>query len=109
MKKIVAILLVVALMSAMFVLPAHAHEVEETEITPRAVWCQVCSQPVVKKTSTYTTSWYSVRNCEAWPSSHMHRDHVYVTWYICTNSVCTKYNQVQQRTTQITSTDCSNS
>ena len=109
MKKIVAILLAITLMSALFIVPAHAHEVEETEIMPRAGWCNVCSQPALYQSSYRDGSWFSVNNCEAWPSSHMHRYTYLDSWYICTNSDCGAYNDVQQKTSRVISTTCSNS
>ena len=112
MKKIVAILLVVALMSAMFVVPAHAHEAEETEIVPRSIWCDYCGGPTVQRTSSKVIrDWYDVDGCTNDPLTHKHKITEYYTWYICTTYGCKAYNNnnYQQHKTTRTITSCASS
>ena len=101
MKKIVAILLVVALMSAMFVVPAHAHEVEETEIMPRARFCQECSGPCRSATSQSNVVWNeTVHGCTNKPGvTHKHGYYYIYSYYVCTSTGCPAYNSTWQYTT----------
>lgn len=99
MKKIVAILLVVALMSAMFVVPAHAHEVEEGAST-YAYACYGCG---ARLTNPYTRqlsyTWVDVPNCTNSVSAHKHKKILMESYYVC--SMCA-YSARQYTTTYYT-------
>ena len=89
MKKIVAILLVVALMSAMFVVPAHAHETEgvSPRVAPDA--CPRCQSDLTQVTRTYPKG-VTVSNCPVYDYSHNHTEYYKNSILrICTNSSCT--------------------
>lgn len=86
MKKIVAILLVIALMSAMFVVPAHAHEAEEA--SARASTCPRCGEWMEYRTNEYSRNYYDYPGCTNNAMTHKHYDVTYVRYYICTKSGC---------------------
>ena len=88
MKKIVAILLVVALMSAMFVVPAHAHEADA--VTPRSKLCDDlggCKQPLAHRTTNATRT-ILVARCSNESVSHTHTQRGVLDFYICVNAKC---------------------
>ena len=91
MKKIVAILLVVALMSAMFVVPAHAHEGEEA--TPYSYACtnRACARNLIPKTRT-EKSYFSYPGCTNNSMTHNHYYVVRYRYYVCNNANCSLYN-----------------
>ena len=85
MKKIIAILLVITLMSALFVVPAHAHEVEETA-TPYALACPRCGSNLITKTTDVdeNTVWdQTVQGCTNNPMTHLHGYYYRYTYYDC--------------------------
>ena len=82
MKKIVAILLVVALMSAMFVVPAHAHEGEEA--TPYAYVCARCDSTMIRYTDT-EKDYYDYLGCTNNAMTHKHYDSRTYVYYYCSN------------------------
>ena len=93
MKKIVAILLVVALMSAMFVVPAHAHETEGVSpcVAPDA--CPRCQSDYTQYTTTYGKV-VSVRYCDYDTHEHNHIEYYKNTILRkCINPAC-KYEYV---------------
>ena len=95
MKKIIAILLAITLMSAMFVVPAHAHEAEETEIMPRAMLCDDpggCNKAMAYRENEVSRSTSLVPTCEKVYGGHYHTSIVYRRYYICVNSACRYYN-----------------
>ena len=81
MKKIVAILLVVALMSAMFVVPAHAHE--GNDIMPRAPLCIICKQPMNRVTQEIDRNYYDYPGCTNNAMTHKHYDRHMESFYTC--------------------------
>ena len=93
MKKIVAILLVVALMSAMFVVPAYAHEAEEA--SARAVLCDDpggCGEWLEYRTvSNGSKVYYNVDGCTNNALTHRHYDWPVKRYYVCTNTACRYY------------------
>lgn len=92
MKKIIAILLVVTLMSALFIVPAHAHETDE--VTPRSMLCDDpngCNQPMAHR-STSGSKTILVSRCSNNSSSHTHTQKGYYDYYVCVNTNCKFYN-----------------
>ena len=86
MKKVISIMLVLAMACALFIVPAHAHEVEETA-TPYAL---ACPEGCGGTTSTYTvnssTVWDgNVDGCTNNPMTHIHGH-----YYVFTHRVCNR-------------------
>ena len=93
MKKIVAILLVVTLMSALFIVPAHAHEADE--VTPRSMLCDDpggCNQPMAHRTKDNGKTYTSVSSCVDARYAHSHFQYRYLKYYVCVNAICRYYN-----------------
>ena len=93
MKKIIAILLVVALMSAMFVVPAHAHEADE--VNPRAMLCDDlggCRQAMMYHETEVSRSTELVPTCNNCYGGHYHTSIVYRRYYTCVTSYCRYYD-----------------
>lgn len=83
MKKIVAILLVVVLMSAMFVVPAHAHDGEKVQ--PRAVICASCGTGTLYNTTGEKGVGVSVDECYYEIHPHYHSKMYTATYSECTH------------------------
>ena len=93
MKKIVAVLLVITLMSALFIVPAHAHEADE--VTPRSMLCDDpngCNQPLAHRT-TSGNKYKSVSGCTNNALTHNHYQKGVYDYYVCVNSSCSYYNK----------------
>ena len=80
MKKIVAILLAVTLMSALVIVPAYAHEGEEA--TPYSYICNTCSRVMTRKTET-EKEYYDYPGCTNNAMTHKHYDLKTFAYYVC--------------------------
>lgn len=102
MKKIVAILLVVTLMSALFIVPAHAHEADE--VTPRSMLCDDpggCNQPMAHRTKNNGKTYTSVSSCVDARYTHNHYRIIYLKYYVCVTSGCPYYGDPVNDSTYI--------
>ena len=93
MKKVVAILLAITLMSALFIVPAHAHEADE--VTPRAMLCDDpggCNQAMVYRSKSVGSTTSIEPSCPNHIGSHTHLHITYLRYYTCVNSNCAYYN-----------------
>ena len=95
MKKVISIMLVLVMACALFIVPAHAHEAEETEIMPRAMLCddpggcnQVMAPGIKDNGKTYTR----VSSCVDARYTHDHFQYAYLRYYVCVNRSCRYYN-----------------
>lgn len=85
MKKVISIMLVLAMACALFIIPAHAHEVEET-VVPYALACPKCGANLIKKTNDVKseTVWNeTVDGCTKNPTTHLHGYYYRDTYYDC--------------------------
>jgi hypothetical protein len=79
MKKIIAILLVIALMSALFIVPAHA-----AEMAGDSIICRGCgSETYDCTTTTSATTWSDINGCTRYPFTHKHGSYTVTKTYIC--------------------------
>lgn len=106
MKKIIAIFLVVTLMSALFIVPAHAHEADA--VTPRSKLCDDpggCKQPLAHRTTNGTKT-ILVSRCSNESVSHTHTQKGYYDYYVCVNSNCEFVNVPVDRVFYVTQDIC---
>ena len=83
MKKIVAILLAITLMSTLFIVPAHAQGSEG--IMPRAPICVNCQQPLNYKTQEIRADreYYDYPGCTNNAMTYKHYDRHMESFYTC--------------------------
>jgi len=85
MKKIVAILLVITLMSALFIVPAHAQE-DDVEPCGVVLNCPECNGSLKQVTRAAYNKAVSVSYCDYESSTHYHTKYYSSgTYYSCSN------------------------
>lgn len=95
MKKVISIMLVLAMACALFIVPAHAHEAEETEIMPRAMLCDDpggCNKAMAHRTKDNGKVYTQVPSCADFGYSHNHYQMRYLKYYVCVTAGCRYYN-----------------
>ena len=92
MRKIVAILLSITLMSVLFIIPIHAHEEEETMTTYSPICLENgCGGRLYTKTENTDTVWdETVDSCTNNPLPHRHGHYYTYTIRECTD--CFNYD-----------------
>lgn len=82
MKKIVAILLAITLMSALFIVPVHAHESDEVVPCAATYFCDYCGRAKIRKTET-KKEYYDYPGCTNNAMTHKHYNLKTYEYYVC--------------------------